>query len=112
MRYPEGGKDTRPGALKMRAVSGVTAVLRSTTARRVFGVGSAVLGLGAAVFTARHFASAGWPIHQANVWLVVVTGELFVIAYGLKAWGWRFLFAHGRRPRVLTLAAAGGAASV
>src|SRR5439155_224835 len=35
-----------------------------------------------------------------------------VIAYALKAWGWRYLFAQDRRPRVLTLAAAGGAASV
>ena len=96
----------------MRAVSGVMAVLRSATARRVLGAGSAVLGLGAAAFTARHFAKAGWPIQHANVWLVVVTGELFVVAYGLKAWGWRCLFAQGLRPRVLTLAAAGGAASV
>jgi uncharacterized membrane protein YbhN (UPF0104 family) len=96
----------------MRAVSGVIAALRSKTARRALVIASAVLGLGAAGLTARHFARAGWPIHDANVWLVVVTGELFVLAYGLKAWGWRFLFAHGGRPRVLTLAAAGGAASV
>jgi uncharacterized membrane protein YbhN (UPF0104 family) len=96
----------------MGSVSGVIAALRSKSARRVAGVGSALFGLGAAAFTARHFASNGWPIHQANIWLVVVTGELFVLAYGLKAWGWRYLFAQNRRPRVLTLAAAGGAASV
>jgi hypothetical protein len=93
-------------------VSGVLAVLRSKAAKRILGGGSAVLGLGAAALTARHFASAGWPVHHANAWLLLLTGELFVLAYGLKAWGWHYLFAQGRRPRVLTLAAAGGAASV
>jgi hypothetical protein len=79
---------------------------------RSLGAASAVLGLGALALTVRHFASTGWPIHHANGWLVLLTGELFLLAYALKAWGWRCLFAKGRRPRVLTLAAAGGAASV
>jgi uncharacterized membrane protein YbhN (UPF0104 family) len=96
----------------MSSVAGVIAVLRSKVARSVLSVGSAVLGLGALVLTIRHFASAGWPIHDANAWLVLLAGELFLLAYGLKAWGWQCLFAQGRRPRVLTLAAAGGAASV
>ena len=93
-------------------MTGVIAVLRSSVTRRVLGVGSAVLGLGAVVLTIRHFATTGWPIHDANAWLVLVAGELFLLAYGLKAWGWQCLFARDRRPRVLTLAAAGGAASV
>lgn len=71
-----------------------------------------MFGLVAAFLTARHFASSGWPIHHANVWLVVLAGELFLLAYGVKALGWHYLFAQGTRPRVLTLAAAGGAASV
>ncbi len=33
-------------------------------------------------------------------------------AYAAKAWGWQHLFRTGQRPAVLTLAAAGGAASV
>jgi hypothetical protein len=78
----------------------------------VLGVVSVVFGLVAAALTALHFARTGWPMHDANPWLVVVAGELLLLAYGLKAWGWRFLFAAGLRPRVLTLAAAGGAASV
>lgn len=93
-------------------VTGVIAVLRSGMARRLVCAGSALLGLGALALTIRHFASAGWPIHDANGWLVLLAGELFLLAYGLKAWGWQCLFAQGRRPRVLTLAAAGGAASV
>ena len=37
---------------------------------------------------------------------------LLLGAYSAKAWGWRQLFLHGQRPATLTLAAAGGAASV
>jgi hypothetical protein len=94
------------------AVSWVSAVVRNSAARRAFGVFSVVFGLGAATLSILHFARNGWPIHHANVWLVLLAGELFLLAYGLKAWGWRYLFAAGLRPRVITLAAAGGAASV
>ena len=60
----------------------------------------------------RHFLIHGWPIHHANVWLVVLTGFIFLAAYGFKAWGWQRLFRRERRPAMVTLAAAGGAASV
>ena len=60
----------------------------------------------------RHFVIHGWPIHHANVWLVVLTGFIFLAAYGFKAWGWQRLFRRERRPAMVTLAAAGGAASV
>jgi hypothetical protein len=93
-------------------VSWVAAAAASGAARRVLGVFSVVLGASAATLTSLHFARTGWPIHHANLWLVLLSGELFLLAYGLKAWGWRYLFAAGLRPRVLTLAAAGGAASV
>ncbi len=95
-----------------RLVSWVPAAVRSGAARRAFSAVSVVFGLVAAALTGLHFSRSGWPIHHANVWLVLLAGELFLLAYGLKAWGWRFLFASGLRPRVLTLAAAGGAASV
>jgi hypothetical protein len=95
-----------------RSVSWVPAVAKSRAAKRAFAGASVVLGLTAAAFTVVHFMRAGWPIHHANIWLVLLAGELFLFAYGLKAWGWRYLFAAGLRPRVLTLAAAGGAASV
>lgn len=61
---------------------------------------------------ARHFASSGWPIHHANPWLVGLAAVIFLAAYGFKAWGWQRLFRREQRPAVLTLAAAGGAASV
>jgi uncharacterized membrane protein YbhN (UPF0104 family) len=61
---------------------------------------------------ARHFAHAGWPIHRANFWLVALAAVILLGAYGAKAWGWQRLFRSEQRPAVLTLAAAGGAASV
>src|SRR5439155_19465591 len=61
---------------------------------------------------ARHFARTGWPLHRANLWLVGVAALIFVGAYAAKAWGWQRLFSDTERPAVLTLAAAGGAASV
>jgi uncharacterized membrane protein YbhN (UPF0104 family) len=61
---------------------------------------------------ARHFAHAGWPLHHANFWLVGLAAVVMLGAYLTKAWGWQRLFRTGERPAVLTLAAAGGAASV
>ena len=65
-----------------------------------------------AALVARHFALAGWPLHHANLWLVAVADVDMHGAYAAKAWGWQRLFRKGQRPAVLTLAAAGGAASV
>lgn len=65
-----------------------------------------------AALVARHFALAGWPLHNANLWLVAVAAVVMLAAYAAKAWGWQRLFRDGQRPAMLTLAAAGGAASV
>jgi len=72
-------------------------------------VGSAAV---VALLVARHFAHSGWPLRDADPWLVALAGLIFLGAYAAKAWGWRYLFRDGQRPAVLTLAAAGGAASV
>jgi uncharacterized membrane protein YbhN (UPF0104 family) len=61
---------------------------------------------------ARHFQHTGWPLHHANFGLVAVAGVVMLAAYVAKAWGWQRLFRSNERPAVLTLAAAGGAASV
>ena len=61
---------------------------------------------------ARHFARTGWPLHRANPWLVGLAAVVMLAAYAAKAWGWQRLFRNEQRPAVLTLAAAGGAASV
>jgi uncharacterized membrane protein YbhN (UPF0104 family) len=68
--------------------------------------------LAAAALTILHFVHSGWPLADADPLLVVAAGILFLFAYAFKAWGWQRLFPAGERPEALTLAAAGGAASV
>jgi uncharacterized membrane protein YbhN (UPF0104 family) len=68
--------------------------------------------LTAAVLTILHFVHSGWPLTDADPLLVVAAGILFLGGYAFKAWGWQRLFREGERPEALTLAAAGGAASV
>ena len=68
--------------------------------------------LAAAALTLLHFANSGWPLASADPLLVVAAGILFLFAYAFKAWGWQRLFPVEQRPEALTLAAAGGAASV
>jgi uncharacterized membrane protein YbhN (UPF0104 family) len=64
------------------------------------------------VLVVRHFQHTGWPLRHANFWLVALAGVVMLAAYVAKAWGWQRLFRQEQRPAVLTLAAAGGAASV
>ena len=85
---------------------------RSRKVRIVANAFFVTAALAAAVLTALHFAHTGWPLHQADPVLVAVAGVLFVAAYAFKAWGWQRLFPAHERPEALTLAAAGGAASV
>jgi len=80
--------------------------------RRLLNAAFVLSALAVGSLVARHFARAGWPLHQANVWLVVLAALIFLAAYAAKAWGWQRLFHSSERPAVLTLAAAGGAASV
>ena len=68
--------------------------------------------LAAAALTILHFVHSGWPLANADPLLVVAAGILFLFAYAFKAWGWQRLFNENERPEALTLAAAGGAASV
>jgi uncharacterized membrane protein YbhN (UPF0104 family) len=68
--------------------------------------------LAAAVLTILHFVHSGWPLANADPVLVMAAGMLFLFAYAFKAWGWQRLFHEDERPEALTLAAAGGAASV
>lgn len=87
-------------------------LLGSRRARLAFNVLSGLLVVGVATVTVRHFITHGWPIHHANVLGVIGAGALFLAAFAFKAWGWQRLFSVEDRPRTLTLAAAGGAATV
>jgi uncharacterized membrane protein YbhN (UPF0104 family) len=68
--------------------------------------------LAVAIFSVRHFANMGWPLHHADPWLVAAASLLYLIAYPFKAWGWQRLFAKHDRPAAQALAFAGGAACV
>ena len=80
--------------------------------KRILNIGFVLAAAVVGLLVARHFARTGWPLHQANFWLVALAAVIFLAAYAAKAWGWQHLFRRGERPAVLTLAAAGGAASV
>jgi uncharacterized membrane protein YbhN (UPF0104 family) len=80
--------------------------------KRILNIGFVLAALVVGFLVARHFARSGWPLHRANFWLVALAAVIFLAAYAAKAWGWQHLFRRGERPAVLTLAAAGGAASV
>lgn len=80
--------------------------------KRLLNILFVIAALVVTVLVVRHFAHSGWPLHSANLWLVALAAVILLAAYGAKAWGWQRLFRSEQRPAVLTLAAAGGAASV
>jgi len=82
------------------------------TLKRLLNTAFVLVALAVTVLVARHYAHSGWPLRRANFWLVGLAAVIFLGAYAAKAWWWQRLFRSEQRPAVLTLAAAGGAASV
>lgn len=80
--------------------------------KRLLNISLVLLALAVGALVLRHYLHAGWPLHRANLWLVGLAALVMLGAYAAKAWGWQRLFSQEQRPAVLTLAAAGGAASV
>jgi hypothetical protein len=80
--------------------------------KRLLNAAAVLVALAVSALVTRHFLRSGWPIHHANPWLVALAAVTFLAAYGAKAWGWQRLFHRDQAPAMLTLAAAGGAASV
>ncbi len=80
--------------------------------KRLLNIGFVLAALVVSALVVRHFLRSGWPLRHANFWLVGLAGVILLGAYAAKAWGWQRLFRSGQQPAVLTLAAAGGAASV
>jgi Lysylphosphatidylglycerol synthase TM region len=80
--------------------------------KRIVNIVFVLAAVGVSAFVIRELVKRGWPLHHANFWLVGLAAALLLLAYSAKAWGWRHLFLSGHRPATLTLAAAGGAASV
>jgi uncharacterized membrane protein YbhN (UPF0104 family) len=85
---------------------------RSRRGRLALNAGAGLLFVAVSVVVARNYADVGWPLVHADLSLVGLAGFLFLLSHGFKAYGWQRLFAPHERPRPLTLAAAGGAASV
>jgi uncharacterized membrane protein YbhN (UPF0104 family) len=85
---------------------------RSRRIRLALNAGSIALVAVVVAFTARHFITHGWPLHHANVFLVLAAAGIFLAAYAFKAYGWSRLFSREQRPSPFELAAAGGAAAV
>ncbi len=99
----------KPWLVVMRAFLGAW---RSPRGRVTVAAGFGVAALGTFVLVALHFSSIGWPLKHADLGQVAVAASLFLCAYPFQAFGWRRLFHSHERPAWLTLAAAGGAASV
>jgi hypothetical protein len=72
----------------------------------------AALAVAMSGLAAWRFSSTGWPFSHGKPALIAAAGVLFLLAYPVKAWGWRRLFAPHERPATSALTAAGGAASV
>jgi uncharacterized membrane protein YbhN (UPF0104 family) len=87
-------------------------VARSPNGRRALNVGSVGLSLAIVLLAARSIANTGFPLANANGMLVAAAGGCFLAAAAVKAVGWSRLFAAAERPRMTTLAAAGGVAAV
>ena len=85
---------------------------RSRRGRLVVVGASVVLGCVLLALAIRHFAVASWPLSHGSPYLIVASGFLFLLAYVLKALGWRRLFPSAERPDSLALAAAGGGAAL
>ena len=95
-----------------RHARSVLRAARSRTGKLVLGGASAILALGLVAFAALRFDSTPWSLSHANPALLAAAVVLFLLAYGLKAYGWKRLFLASERPQALALAAASGGASV
>jgi Lysylphosphatidylglycerol synthase TM region len=87
-------------------------LVSSRKVRLGFNVGMILLGAVVTALAGKHFMSVGWPLQHANTWLVAASAFVFLVAYGVKAYGWKLLFLPGERPCAGSLVVAGGAAAV
>lgn len=84
--------------------------LRAPVVRRALNLGLLLFGLAVTALAGRQVAGMGWPLRHADVGLAAGAGVLFLAGYGVKAYGWKLLFAPHERPKTASLCAAGGAA--
>jgi uncharacterized membrane protein YbhN (UPF0104 family) len=94
------------------AIETLARVHHSRLGRWTVGVGSGGVVIVLGFLAVRHFATTSWPLSKGPPGLLVAAGLLFLVAHGLKAYGWGRLFASDERPKPLALAAGNGGASL
>jgi hypothetical protein len=85
---------------------------RSPRAGLTLAAGSGALALAISVLAAHRFADTPWPLSRGHPGLLAAAGFLFLVAYALKIFAWRLVFAADERPEARALAAATGGASI
>jgi hypothetical protein len=75
-------------------------------------MGSVIAGIVVLALAFRHLRSTPLPFSDGRPIVLVAVGLLFVAAFALKAFGWDRLFAARDRPGSISLAAAGGGATI
>jgi uncharacterized membrane protein YbhN (UPF0104 family) len=86
--------------------------LRAPAFRRALNAGMLLFGVAVTALAGRQVAGMGWPLSHADAGLAAAAGVLFLAGYGVKARGWKLLFAPHERPETASLCAAGGAACI
>jgi Lysylphosphatidylglycerol synthase TM region len=109
---PIGGVGQLQSAWFSTSLARARGLIGSRPGRIAVGVVSSFLAAALLAVAIHHFVTAGWPLAGGNPFVLAAVGLLFLLAYGLKAYGWRRLFRASERPDTLSLAAAGGGASI
>ena len=84
----------------------------SASARLALLAGSGTLAISLSLLAARRFADTPWPLSRGDPGLLTAAGLLLLVAYALKIYAWRWLFAVDERPQTRALAAATGGSSI
>jgi len=103
--------DRRPGRARA-LLSFLRHIAGSKTGHLAFVVGSVVAGLAAVGLAFQHLRHTPMPFSHGRPVLLVAVALLFLAAFLLKAIGWARLFHFHERPGPVSLAAAGGGATI
>ena len=102
----------RPHGARPWFEQGLGDLVRSPRGRLALAAVAGVLVLVLSIGAARRFADTPWPLSRGHPGLLAAAGLLLFVAYALKIWAWRRLFAADERPHTSALAAATGGASL
>jgi hypothetical protein len=102
----------RRGGHALPFEQGLRRLGRSASVRLTLLAGSGALALALSILAARRFADTPLPLSRGDPSLLAAAGLLFLVAYALKIYAWRWLFAVDERPQTRALAAATGGASI